>query len=189
MNEVNNVICTLTGAVYRAAFAVVPKDDVRYYLNGIHINAENGDLVATDGSIMYVVNLGEANTETDIIFKPVKILAGVESVEASWHEKPENGNPGSIQLTTFDRKGSQSIHICECIDGRFPDYKAVWDSTLKEDKSQFNTFSFATEYLAVLLKIFGKKPVTFEMTGPDRAARVSTGDESAGELLLMPCKA
>ena len=115
-----NTIATMTGQAYRAAHAVAAKKDVRPYLNGIHLDPDAGQVVATDGHIMYINDL-EPGTEPgpSVIFEPVKVPAGAETVDVNTYDA------GHVMVNVFGPRTGPTMHLCKIIDGHYPNYKAV----------------------------------------------------------------
>ena len=184
MND-SNVICTMSGMKYRAGFACYPKKDVRFYLNGLHISAENAEIVATDGSILYVADVETGPAVKDIIFEPAKIPANVEAVTISVFNPGVDDN--SVLINCLDSRGNRSQHICRLIDGTYPDYRAILQS--KNINAQFNKIGWSAKYLALLKTIFGNKPLSFEIPNQNCASVISdTTDYSNGRVILMPCR-
>lgn len=178
-----NVICTMSGMKYRAAFVCHPKNDYRYYLNGLHISAANKELAATDGSILYIADIEPGEALKDIIFSPAKIPANIETVVIS-----EGRHPQNILIECTDSRGNQSQYICKLIDGTYPDYRAIMRS--KNDDAEFHKISWSAKYLGLLKAVFGNKAtLVFEIPHANCAVTISdTTDYSNGKVLLMPCK-
>ena len=179
----NEGICTLTGKQYRAALIVAPTTDVRYYLNGFLLSAKNREIVATDGHMLFCSKVADLRLKNDLIIEPVKIAASVETVNILENDKT------SVIVQTISKRGDIGQFICRTIDGKFPDYKAVYPDDKKVKPVTYSEFSFGSELLARLQKIFGKSPLKFEMNDPNRAAVIHDAkDSDFGSILLMPCK-
>ena len=181
----SNVICTMSGMKYRAGFACYPKKDVRYYLNGLHISADNAEVVATDGSILYVADVELGQAAKDIIFEPAKIPTNIETVTISVF------NPGvddhNVLIQCLDSRGNTSQHICKLIEGSYPNYRNILNA--KNADTQFNKIGWSSKYLAMLKTIFGNKPLSFEIANQNCASVISdTTDYSNGRVILMPCR-
>ena len=178
------MIAKMTGQQYRAAYECRANKDVRYYLNGIHINTEHDEVVTTNGHIMYVakIEMIDESVHTDFIFEGVKILASVTEVEV--HEYDSE----SILLITIDRNFNKVQHVCKLIDGRFPAYKEVINSNGKNERKPYTEFSFDATYVNIIQKVFGKVPVHFDSPNNNSAFRVSVGDTTKGLMIMMPCK-
>ncbi len=172
-------IVTLTGQAYRAAFAVAPLKDVRYYINGIHIDTERGQVVATDGSIMYMndVELGD-DPGASLIFEPARIQASVETVRIYRHDDH------NVMLSVSGPRTGTTTHICKLIDGRYPDYQAIIPKTGGQHRLGMG---FDVKHLATLKQIF-KKRAGFSFSPAPGACKI-TGADSEGTVVLMEMRA
>ena len=179
----SSIICTMSGMKYRAAFVCHPKNDYRYYLNGLHISAANKELVATDGSILYIPDMEPGEALKDIIFSPARIPASIETVIIS-----ECADPQNVLIECTDTRGNQSQYICKLIAGTYPNYKAIMQS--KNDDFEFHKIAWSAKYLGLLKAVFGNKAtLVFEIPHANCAVIISdTTDYSNGKVLLMPCK-
>lgn len=171
-----NAIAMMTGQAYRAAFACMGRKDVRYYLNGIHINTEHGEIVATNGHIQYVNSVTLATNPGDpVIFDPVRIPAKAETVEVCRHDEKH------VLVHVTGSKGTVTTHTCPIIDGRYPDYRAV---TPKVGGTRAEV-SFDVKYLARLKQIFSMR-ARFKWNTDDKAfACQITGKPDEGTVTLM----
>jgi len=177
------MIATMTGQQYRAAFAARATKDVRYYLVGIFIHAENAEVVATDGSIMYYASIerGDGNIEA-IIFEPAKIAPSALRVTVEAFDKH------NVLVKTYHRSDrATGQHICKIIAGRYPDYQQIIPKS-GQAGGPGEAFSFHTKYLALLKTIFGATPVRFTMADPNQAALITTAKPEQGTLLMLPCR-
>lgn len=109
----------------RALMAVAPKKDIRYYLNGVHI--ETGDFgaigVATDGHILVVVRLDETPRPESVIFAPnCWKLAGIKDESVALTYSLTNGE-SSLARCTLDHSGGQLVATVD--DRKFPDWRRV----------------------------------------------------------------
>jgi len=177
-------ICTMTGQQYRAAFACKANGDVRYYLNGLFLSAEHGEIVATDGSMLFVCSIEfdehKAGVPFDLIFEPAKIPAGILDVTISVVDQ------NSVMVSTVDKRGGPGPQsVCPVIDGTYPDYRAIFDK--KHEDTEFHKIGWSAQYLAVLKTIFGSKPLRFEIPNATSPAVIS--DFTAfrnGRVILIP---
>jgi DNA polymerase III sliding clamp (beta) subunit (PCNA family) len=171
-------IATMPASTYRAAFACKATKDVRYYLNGLYLDADRAKIVGTDGHMLYIndVDVGD-EPGPSIIFEPVKILVSAETVKVERHDDT------CVMLHVTARNGSTTMHICKILDGRYPDYQAV---TPPGDPAPTDVMGFNVEQLARLKQVF-KRYAQFEFFGPHNVYR-ATGREGEGTVVLMPCK-
>ena len=154
----------------RALLAVQPYrgiNDVRYFLNGIHV-ALNGDVVATDGHCLGLVReqavcapgLGEGGLILQLArklqmsaAKPLSIGTAYRPIHVFRNDCAERG-----ALVQRGAKDGQAIVVpVHLIDGKFPDYDPVIPRDLvpidrwkpsKECSGDVRTLAYRTEHLA-----------------------------------------
>ena len=177
----DDLICTMTGQQYRAAHICVAKKDVRYYLNGMHIDAKNNDVVGTNGHVMYVADIEPGPKMKTLIFESVSILASVEKVEIFDY------NEGNILVAVHNTKGIVQ-HICKIIVDTYPDYKAVMELSGKQQAC--NVVGMNPVYLANVPKIFPKtNSVKLEMRSPVNSFHFTdAAHENRGLYVVMPTR-
>ena len=183
MKNEHEIICTMTAQQYRAATACTAKNDMRYYLNGIHINSEH--VVSTDGHILYLAEIDPGEGfNGPIIFEPVNISTWIRKVVIYTHD-----SYNVIVETSSNRKGIKTKqHICPLIDGRFPDYKRIIPSDTRF-REQFRDFSIGSGYLVSLKTIFGDWPLRFNLSDVNEPIVITHSTESGyGKVVLMPCR-
>ena len=112
-------IVKIKGNYFNALLANVAKNDVRYYLDGIYLDHEEGVMVATDGHAMTWVPFDTTDELSEsIIFSTTKPVAkSVDYVEI-WIES------GADTLRWLQRGESHQIGLTR-VDGKFPDWKRV----------------------------------------------------------------
>lgn len=179
-----DLIATMTGQQYRAAFASKASNDVRYYLDGIYIHAERGKAVATNGHMMYYTDIEIGPAATSLIFDAPKIPASATSVTV------EDFGKYNVLVKVYGRAGRQlGQHICKVIDGKYPNYQAVIPVASGQEPGPGAAFRFDTEYLALLKTIFGRTQLRFEMTDSNSAASITDAKHpDAGTVILVPVR-
>ena len=103
--------------------------DVRYYLNGIYLDSEAKQMVATNGHILACVPYEPENGDASEIV-PVELVkaARVGGAKASDAISQRQGENNVTQFSTikWDTKSKQYLELSmPAIDGKFPDYKRV----------------------------------------------------------------
>lgn len=118
---------------------IAPKNDTRFYLNGVLIEVtENGRFyAATDGHKLVVIR--EARQETDAIGQwilPRDVILGI---------KLQKSGRSVLETAEFNQEnGKASITYCGTetrfglVDGMFPDWRRVVPSKTSGDVAQFN---------------------------------------------------
>lgn len=180
-----NLICTMTGDQYRGAFECRAVDDVRYYINGIHLcrrsciakddDAYNGDVVSTNGHLMFVSPIRFADDICEgfgVIFEPAKIKAGAVTVNIYTLPGTVDGF-NQVEIEAITKKGVAERFVRNVIDGRFPDYTAVMPRRATDkDRGPGHTFGFDSTYLLTISKVFKKGYTHIEMRSNNSAAWV-----------------
>ena len=137
------------GITLRAAQMMQPKNDVRYYLNGVFLGA-NGDIVATDGhTLFYAPSSFEAGQIEDTIINIEGLIP--KNVETAFFD--------------FERKviiaGKKTLPFT-VIEGKFPDYNRVIP---KEDAPDSFYIHIAPKYLKKVHDVYGDYGVLMVPTG------------------------
>jgi DNA polymerase-3 subunit beta len=110
------------------------KKDVRYYLQGILIECQQGKparLVATDGHILACYDTGHECETTASAIMPLDALKQIPkkgSVEIIM--TPQEGKPAEFTIKT----GAAVLQVF-AIDGRFPDYRRIIPTELPTEQS------------------------------------------------------
>ena len=170
----------------RALFAVAPTKDVRFYLNGAHV--ETGDFgaygVATNGACMLVIRLHSEPMPAGQLFAP-----------SSW-KLPAGRNPWTLTTTTDD-KTNTSVCTLNYLDGtlryegeigRYPDWRRVVPPSVDLMCGIFT--SHVIDRLNKAAKLLGcKNGAALVMNGPDKSALVEfPGADAEVFGVAMPCR-
>ena len=155
----------------RALFAVAPTKDVRFYLNGAHV--ETGDFgaygVATNGACMLVIRLHSVPMPPGRLFAP-----------SSW-KLPAGYNPWTLTTTTtVTDEGTNSVCSLEHPGGtlryegdigRYPDWRRVAPASVDLTAAAFTVH--VTDRINKAAKLLGcKNGAMLSMNGPDKSALV-----------------
>lgn len=104
----------------KAAQLFAAANDIRYYINGVFLDSKSGNMVATDGHRLIVIEAGW-NSEHDVIIpnelidNVIKALRKTEMVEIEYD--PET------KVITF--RTLYSTWSAKAIEGRYPDFQAI----------------------------------------------------------------
>lgn len=144
----------------RAATKFQAKDDIRYYLNGIHLN--HGKIEATNGHIAIILDSGEENDADKIIS-----FIGTIPKKAAKTKLCFNNDFENIAIH-YDKNGLKiDAQLFNIIDGRFPKVENVKPKKLKTE-----TFpALQTEYLAIMHKAFEASARNFVAVKPIHYAK------------------
>lgn len=190
--------------VIKALLLVAAKNDVRYYLNGICVDARaNGDvvLVATDGHRLLAVPVAVDDIE-DLApgeyLIPRDVLAAVKPNKAGRTTfplqleittpapTPDPERPGvTVQARpTFTLTGATSA-TGATIDGRYPDWRRVIPASTTGKPGQYNP-AYIGDFGAVARLLTGKDtyPI-FHQSGASNALVSRLGANALGVLMPM----
>jgi len=125
--NVNEITCSLRSLKAASLAAETSKNDFRYYLQGVCIQATatTTRLVATDGRMLLVIGERRENVLSE---KSVEFIIPLEAIKGLKvrHTSEENviikfeGTPSRFHLTAQGK-----TQIVEAIDGTFPEYTRV----------------------------------------------------------------
>lgn len=176
-----NLTIELPGTTYRAAFACkASTQEIRYNLNSIFLSAKHGEIVATDGYIMYVCPVEIAGSD-DLIIDAPKIPAGVETVFIGRLDEK------TVRIETVMRNGKSGPgYVAKVIDAKYPDHKKVIP-VIKKGAS-VPDIGFGTGYLAKLAQIFGKDAGVKIQATDKNSAVIITAPGNDAVVVLMPRK-
>lgn len=147
----------------RAATKFQAKNDIRYYLNGIHLN--HGKIEATNGHVAVILDTGEENDADKIISFVGTIPKKASKTKLCFNDDFEN-----IAIH-YDHNGLKiDAQLFNVIDGRFPNVERVKPKKLKTDKFP----ALQTEYLALMHKAFEASSKNFVAVKPINYAKGET---------------
>jgi DNA polymerase-3 subunit beta len=162
----------------KAAAIAVGKEETRYYLKGVAIQAsQNGVfIIATDGHRLTVFRQSETYDG-----KPLDIIIPIETVNAL-KTKNETVSLGKIN----DAQYMIGNLIFEPIDGTFPDWRRIVPKETSGEIAQFN-LAYLGDF-AKIAKTLGKGTPTRVQHNGSSAALISFGSDIDGFGLLMPMR-
>jgi DNA polymerase III sliding clamp (beta) subunit (PCNA family) len=179
-----------------ACYAIAPKKDCRYYLNGVHFkNSSTGYTVeATDGHLLVqfksesIVQGGEVDAILDI--KHVKLL--IDKIKAMGYHKTDLNEVFITGLA--DNQIDFNLGSVETITGNYPDCeRVIW----KEESKGIREIGIDARYLADILKVtkpfisMKSQPVKLEFKDSNSSVRVTFNTNVDGlksVLVIMPCR-
>lgn len=168
----------------RAALVCAAKNDVRYYLNGVHITPKY--IESTNGHVALRMEHG-IRTKKNIIVQ----FEGPVPAKAETTELVFNKEAFAIHRDAFERR--ISITGIKLVDGRFPDMERVIP---KKVDFSINPVIQA-EYLSYPEKMFGRErkfiPIQLRPSGEAGAVRIQFDpviNTAYGnpEFVVMPCR-
>ena len=173
---------TVTTEKLKSALNCAPKNDARFYLNGVHIEAtpEHCYIVSTDGSCMYLCHdLGAV-----LPSEPVSLILPRDKVEMIVKIK--------VKHTTLTIHDDGSIEACgmrfKPVDGRFPDWRRVIPRPESVDVDG-RAAQFSPDILSRCAKALGGTPVLRYDKQDDSCPAVMTGNLPKTEVcVIMPLR-
>ena len=138
----------------RAASKFQAKDDIRYYLNGIHLN--KGKIEATNGHVAIILDTGEKNKVDKIIKFIGSIPKKAEFTEIVFDEKC------NIAIHSDEKGNKIGAQIFDIVDGRFPDVNNIVPKQIKKEKFP----AIQTIYLELINKAFEASARNFVAVKP-----------------------
>lgn len=152
--------------IYNALQQVKAKKDVRYYLNGIHIDLERGRIEATNGhrllSYKYE-NVDTIHTAKYILNSSMKAPAKCATVKIEIDISDHADFSKDIKITFIDAKANEiTSHYPEMInDATFPSCDRIFESITDKNLSERHTIAFNPLYLADVAKTLKRGPKGF----------------------------
>jgi DNA polymerase-3 subunit beta len=193
---------SLNPDVVKALLTVAGKHDIRYYLNGVCVDAtgETTVLVSTDGHRLLAVPVCADDIEEPIsgeFIIPRDVLEMVKPIKAGKHylrmtleivqpePTPDPERPGVtiVHKPTFTLTGATTASGT-VVDGRYPDWKRVMPSTANNEPAQFNP-----DYVADFgkaCKLLGGKHFTIHHNGNGGSLVSNLGHGALG--VVMPTR-
>lgn len=169
-------------------------EDTRYYLQGVYLEYENGNLkaTATNGHILCTMewDLPEQDKQ-----EPFKVICPATAVKNLVKNITAKTNEDGGVLITVLGDGKKVIKFdlfefkyeAQCIDGTFPDYSKVIPSGKDKLKSGMNA-----KYLISVLKALNNSPVDIAVDDAANAANqphlFSSQAEDGIHCVIMPIK-
>jgi DNA polymerase III sliding clamp (beta) subunit (PCNA family) len=169
----------------KAAVIVASKEETRYYLKGVAVQAgdKGAFIVATDGHrALAFRQSAEAQAPVDIII-PADIIAGIKP--GKYDERAELTQE-SANRWRIDYCGTSIVF--SPIDGTFPEWRRIVPKEISGETAQFNP-SYVGDFAKVAKALAAKGDCVKIAQNGQGPALVTFGDEIDGFGLLMPTRA
>ena len=164
----------------KALLLCAAKNDIRYYLNGIHFESTPNGIIAasTDGHRLLCINLPDQQAEGVKALIPRALIEAAINTKAPSIDVMIDG--ASVTLSSAGQNVSGSIP-----EGVFPDFRRVIPNTVSgEAGSQFNN-EYLTDFDKIGKLINGGKASVLQNSG---SAALVKFDNDAVIGVLMPFK-
>lgn len=178
---------TIDYAIIKALLTAAPKKDIRYYLNGICVDAskETVVLVATDGHMMLCFPVSaddiEDRIEGQFIIDRVDLDA-IKPAKAGKHTLPlviEISDKG------YTISGATKA-VNTLVDGKFPDWRRVVPQTISGELAQFNLELLSR--INDIRKVLGQDEYATTIHHNGRSCAQVSGLKHDALLMLMPMR-
>lgn len=150
---------TIRGKHIKSLLKAIPKNNFRYYLNGLYVNFDLKEIVVTNGHILVKLeNLEELDLDgTGEVIIPRKVIEAATSV-------CDLNAPVKITNTEFS-VGDLTIKY-KPINGKYPDIRVVFPK--KETSYENSRFCwFQSEYVKIVEKIGKDYVIDFKFFPPE----------------------
>ena len=104
-----------------AMLAVAPTKELRYYLNGVHLNAKDKKLEATDGHVALTINYQLPDELAENIILPATFVADCVKVA-----KAAKQNFVTIEYNQTDGSLKTALHNSEVLRNQFPKLERIF---------------------------------------------------------------
>lgn len=178
----------------KAAIHCAAAKDVRFYLQGVHLEVcSNGDvhIVSTDGNVLFAGLICAPNAQwTDTPQKcPWSMILPLDVVKAAVKTKA----PGVTLTAMPDGRYMLADRVFAPVDGKFPDWRRVIPSNHELDSCEAKPAQFNPDLLTAardaLNEWFGsKKPTGRFVRQRGEQAAVMTGDDMTAVCIVMPLR-
>jgi DNA polymerase III subunit beta len=178
---------TIDYAIIKALLTAAPKKDIRYYLNGICVDAskETVVLVATDGHMMLSFPVSADAIEDRINGQFIIDRVDLDAI------KPAKAGKHTLPLIIeVDDKGytisGATKAVNTLVDGKFPDWRRVVPQTLSGELAQFNLELLSR--INDIRKVLGQDEYATTIHHNGRSCAQVTGLKHHALLILMPMR-
>lgn len=178
---------TIDYAIIKALLTAAPKKDIRFYLNGICVDATKDTvvLVATDGHMMLSFPVSADAIEDRINGQFIIDRVDLDAI------KPAKAGKHTLPLIIeVDEKGytisGATKAVNTLVDGKFPDWRRVVPQTLSGELAQFNLELLSR--INDIRKVFGRGACDATIHHNGKSCAQITGLHPDALMLVMPCR-
>lgn len=178
---------TIDYAIIKALLTAAPKKDIRFYLNGICVDASKDTvvLVATDGHMMLSFPVSADAIEDRINGQFIIDRVDLDAI------KPAKAGKHTLPLVIeVDDKGytisGATKAVNTLVDGKFPDWRRVVPQTLSGELAQFNLELLSR--IDDIRKTLGRGACDATIHHNGNSCAQITGLHPDALMLVMPCR-
>jgi diadenosine tetraphosphate (Ap4A) HIT family hydrolase len=191
----------ITAAALKGFLLVIPKEDVRTYLCGLHVDFPNGRIVATDGHRLIVKKI-EPNADGPVATIPRALIEQVTRLKSPdanvvislWGEteqKPDAaGEVRDVTVLHAELCRGSGIYRAKDIESRYPEIARVIPKRVSGKLGQFNAEYLAdcSEALSAIANVGKFKFPAYVHNGPDNAGVMFFAHEPSLLAVIMPMR-
>jgi len=184
-------ILTTTPAAIAGFLSIVPKSDIRYYLNGVYVEPDTGMMIATDGHVLLAHRttarvpdvippfiIPRALLEKVAKAKCDQVRISIDTSTSSCRDITLQTGNGEGNGTPFEPDGC-TFTLPE-IEGRYPDWRRIVPRTVSGAATQLDPEKLL-QVKEAMQAVCGKKrgrywPVHVNQNGADQGAMVTCSD-------------
>jgi len=184
---------TLTGAMLKAALTHAAKQDVRYYLNGVLIEATAREtrVVATDGHRACIIRAAAENDlgQLGVVPQIVTFIMPRDVIDAM-KIAARDLRSAAITLESTDGKewrvsGPCSSVVFKPVDGKFPDYRRIVPEKSSGEAGHYNP-DYLLDAKKALMLLTGSKQAMIRVHPNGTDAALVTGLDPNFVGVIMP---
>ena len=195
---------TIDHSIIKALLVFAARNDLRYYLNGIAIDAtrDRVALVATDGHMLMSIAVPASDVDNKLTgeyiisradleaVKPMKagkhaLPITIEITEPAPTPDPDRAGVMIKHNTTYKITGLTSV-TNTLVDGKFPDWRRVVPQTLSGELAQFNLELLSR--IDDIRKTLGRGACDATIHHNGNSCAQVTGLHPDALMLVMPCR-
>lgn len=191
----------LSATALKGYLAAIPKDDIRTYLCGLHVDFPNGRIVATDGHRLIVKKIepqadGPAATIPRALIEQVTRLKSPDAdvVISLWGEteqKPDaTGELRDVIVLHAELCRGSGIYRAKDIENRYPDITRVIPKRVSGELGQFNSqyLSECSDALSVIANVGKSKFPACVHSGTEKPCVMFFAHEPTLLAVIMPMR-
>lgn len=187
----------------KAASRIMAKQDIRYYLNGVHVEATKNEtvLVATDGHRLIVLRDTHDKDTPNIVDKHVNFIipdyivkmltTGRASNKLMTHINIEKEADNKYSAPMLNYPAHTNIEF-KGVEGTFPDYHRIIPKKVSGEAGSFNP-KYIMDFERAAIDIRGSMRnsvwTVIHQNGPDNAAIILTPGDDSFLGIVMPFRA
>lgn len=183
----------LPAKMLKAAQLFEAKNDIRYYLNGVHLDKEGSRICGTNGHMLIACKDGGVKDLPQSMI--IKVQGAVPASAETAYLTPIDDQKGFLSFfkasgAPVNKLGAQHRLFYDVIEGKYPDVDKVLPGKKTESVS---SIGINAEYMGEIAKAakslgIGVPQVRLSFEGEQKVIGVTLMGESDVQIALMPCR-